>query len=331
MLESPLILLLAPGAAFVGFVLFRSARSAAATAAALTGRAPHRSWQNARLACAVVFMLAITVVAARPFVAYSKTGSYLFVVDVSRSMQARFACSEPTLLDRARQVMLQTIEAVPEGRFGIVAFDRFAFPVTQLTSDRTYLADVIQHGLYVGLMLEATQTEIANALTVVADKRERLPDLLGGVSHVVLISDGHVTGAFERRLQVPLSRLREAGVKVSAVGIGNPEPTPIAASNAGQCVNESIEINGERVLIPLRADILKYVATEGAGSYYTEREARQLAVALREDLQPALADAGMADTSSRDVSALFVAIATLALLGFVYLPVRFPIDPAVRE
>ena len=132
-------------------------------------------------------------------------------------------------------------------------------------------------------------------------------------------------------MQAPLSRLRDAGVTVSTVGIGNPEPTPIAANEDGQCVNESIEVNGERVLIPLRADILKYIATEGAGAYYSETESGQLADALRDDRKPALIDETDAALATRDVSGWFVTIATLALLGFVFAPVRFPDESIVRE
>ncbi len=331
LLEFPLALLLLPVAFAVAVIMQRSFRDATGTAAALQGSAPRQSWYAARIVFVVVFLAAMTVVAARPYVAYSQTGSYLLVVDVSRSMQARFACSEPTFLDRARRVMRQTIESVPEAEFGIVAFDRFAFPVTHMTSDQAYLGDVVENGLYVGLMLDATQTQIANALTVVADKMERLPDALGDVTHVVVLSDGHVTGAFERRLQSPLQRLKDRGVRVSAVGIGNPEPTPIADNRNGQCINEAIEVNGERVLIPLRSDILKVIATEGAGSYYTEREAGALSSALRDGLTPALAGTDSASTPRRDVSGVFVAIATFALLGFVYLPVRFPDSGKLRE
>lgn len=305
------------------FVFRRSARLGRKTAAELQGRAPEPTYFTTRLVLACLFMAALTVVAARPYIAYDKSASFVFVVDVSRSMQARYSCSEPTFLERAKRVLRDTVQALPEASVGIFAFDRFAFPITQLTTDRTYLADVIDHGLYVGLMLEATQTEIANALSVVAAKKRRLPEIYGDVTHVIVLSDGYVSGDYRRRLQTPFAELAEAGIKVSTVGIGNPEETPIADVISGQCVNQLIEVNGDTVKIPLRADILKFIAIETGGAYYAETETSRLV----QDLRSELAVGSVADSHStgprRDVSNVFLTIATLALLGFVYLPVRF--------
>jgi hypothetical protein len=304
-------------------VLRRSARLARASAAALQGQGPEPAYFMARMVLGGLLMAALTVVAARPYVAYEKSASFVFVVDVSRSMQARYSCSEPTFLERARRVIRDTVDALPEASVGIFAFDRFAFPVTQQTTDHAYIADVIEHGLYVGLMLEATQTEIANALSVVAAKKRRLPEIYGDVTHAILLSDGHVSGDFRRRLQEPFAQLADAGIKVSTVGIGNPEATPIADTVSGQCVNQLVEVSGDTVKIPLRADILKLIATETGGSYYTETETGRLVEELRAELtRGSVADAGSGGPR-RDVSNIFLAIATLALLGFVYMPVRF--------
>jgi hypothetical protein len=322
--DAPEVLLLLPLlAAVVGYVMVSGARRRRETGSILKAVVPAPGYFHTRLALAALFALAATVVAARPYVAYTKTADFLFVVDVSRSMQARFSCSEPTFLERGKRMIRQTVGALPEARFGIVAFDRFAFPVTQLTGDREYLVDVVDNGLYVGLMLEATQTEIANALSVVADKIERLPGVYGGVKHLVLLSDGHVSGAYARRFQEPLRRLGEAGVGISAVGIGNPQATPVLVADDGRCTGAPIEIDGERVLIPLRDDVLKHIATESGGGYYSEREPDRLVAALRAELEPALREDGSGG-SRRDVGALFAGISALALLGFVYMPARFP-------
>lgn len=321
-LDAPLLLaLLLPLVALGAAAVWQSGRFARATAATFGGVPARPGWYGLRLVLAAVGLLALAVVAARPHVAYNEGGRYLFVVDVSRSMQARFSCSEPTFLERAKNVMRGIVAALPQAEFGIVAFDRFAFPVTQMTGDRAYLADVIEHGLYVGLMLEATRTEIANALTVVADKRERLPDIYGDVTEVILLSDGHVEGAWQRRLAGPVARLAAAGVRVSAVGIGNPEPTPVTDFRDGRCDSRHIEVNGSRVLIPLRGDVLRFIAAGTAGSFFGEAETEELVAALEAALGPAGDATGRA---RRSVSGVFVAIAAFAFLGFVYLPPRFP-------
>jgi len=314
-----LLLLLVP----VVLVLRRSERRACETAAALRGRAPKRSYFVARLLLACAFIVSLTMVAARPYVAYDKSASFVFVVDVSRSMHARYSCSEPTFLDRARRVLRKTVDSLPEAQMGIVAFDRFAFPVTQMTTDRAYLAEVIDHGLYVGLMLQATQTEIANALSVVAAKKRRLPEVYGSVRHVILLSDGHVGSNYRRHLQAPITELRDLDVKVSTIGIGNAEATPIARDYAGECDNQHIELNGDKVMIPLRSDILKFIATESGGDYFAESETDRLISVLRSELHSQTDVRNEAAAPRRDMSTLFLFLATLALLGFVYLPVRF--------
>ena len=76
-------------------------------------------------------------------------------------MEARQSCREPTLMQRSRLVMRRVLAGMPDARFGIMAFERLAFPVTQMTYDHGYLAEVIEHGLFVGLIYERTATQFA--------------------------------------------------------------------------------------------------------------------------------------------------------------------------
>ena len=144
-------------------------------AAIYKGRSPHSRYYRARYILAGLFFGSMTMVAARPYIESGRTGDLLFLVDVSRSMHARHSCGDMTFLDRAKNVMSDVLVGVPEARFGIFAFDRFAFPITHLTRDRTYLYEVIEQGVHVGLTFEATRTELANALSVVAMKKARFP------------------------------------------------------------------------------------------------------------------------------------------------------------
>lgn len=303
-------------------ILRRSAGRTRAAADIFHGQAPARAWFNARLLLACLFLASIVVVAARPQVALGRSADFVFLIDVSRSMSARHSCSEATFLERAKNVVRATTAAIPEARVGIFAFDRFAFPVSQLTADRDYIDAVLEHGVHVGLMLEATQTEIANALAVVAAKKKRLPDIYGNVGHVVLLSDGHVSGSFERRLQAPLAELRGQGIRVSAVGVGNPVATPITDTEQGECSNQLVEVDSSTVLIPLRADILKHIATGSGGGYYSESQTRELVAALRSELRDAPAAGVAGDRPSRDISGVFLVVATAALFGYLYLPLQ---------
>lgn len=317
------LLLLIP----VAIAMRLSGRRTREAAAAFKGTPPEPSYFAIRTVSACVFFAAIIVVVARPYVAYERSAKFVFIVDVSRSMQARFSCSEPTFLGRAKKVIGETIDAIPEAEVGLFAFERFAFPVSHMTTDRAYLRDVIEHGMYVGLMLNATKTEIANALSVVAEKRQRLPDIYGGVTHVVLLSDGHVSGNYRSRLEAPLAILGAGEVRVSTVGIGNRAETPIADNSAGHCINQHLEVGGDKVMIPLRADILKYIATQGGGDYFTENETDRLIQTLRAELKRKPTVGSDTAAPHRDVSTVFIAIATLALLFWLHLPANVPRMP----
>jgi hypothetical protein len=302
-------------------VMRRSGRRSREIAATYKGQSPAKAFFVARLTLVCVFIVALTAVGAKPYVAYDSGGSFLFLTDVSRSMQARYSCAEPTFLGRAKIVMRDTLDGIPEARSGIVAFDRFAFPITSLTDDHTYLGEVIEQGVYIGLILEATQTELANALSVIAQKKQRLPEIFGSVRHVILLSDGHIGGDYRRRLRGPIQQLRAADIGILAVGIGNPDNTPITGRDAGQCNNQHIEVDGQKVLIPLRADILKFIANESRGQYFAEAETDKLIEVLRARLQSGIYQGDEPGTAQRrDISWVFLGLATLALLGFLCLP-----------
>ncbi|MBT8100328.1 MAG: VWA domain-containing protein [Gammaproteobacteria bacterium] len=308
-----LALLVLPAA----WILWRHRRHADEAAAAFGGQSNTAVFFRVRLGLACLFFLSLAAIAARPYVVYSKSADVLFLVDVSRSMQARHSCSEPTFLDRAKTVLKQTVAGLPQANIGLFAFDRFAFPVTQMTSDSNYLYDVIDNGLYVGLMLQATQTEIANALSAVAEKKRRLPDVYGGVSHLVLLTDGNVQGNYRRRLAAAIAELEGEGIRLSAVGIGNAEETPIADSENGQCLDRKLEVNGDAIMIPLRTDVLKFAAAESGGDYFSEYEVDRMVRSITDDLTYTT-DARPG--ARRDVSNMFVIVASLALLAFVYAP-----------
>jgi Ca-activated chloride channel family protein len=270
----------------------------------------------------------MVLISARPYIVSDRSADYLFLIDVSRSMDARQTCGDLTFLDRSKNIMRDVLSGVPEARYGIFAFDRFAFPITQMTTDFDYLDDVIEEGVHIGLTFEATKTELANALGVIADKKSRLPEIYGTVSKVILISDGNVTGDYRRRLSEPLSRLRSAGVQVLTVGIGNPGETPIMVSERGRCINEHIELDGETVLIPLRDDVLKFIAGESQGQYFAEGETERLIETLRAGLELITGSLDAENLSYRkDISIYFLTLASLALLGLIVLRLNLSISP----
>jgi hypothetical protein len=152
----------------------------------------------------------------------------------------------------------------------------------------------------------------------VAEKKQRLPEIFGKTEHVVLLSDGHIEGDYQRRLQRPIQALRSANISVLAVGIGNPDETPVTGMEAGHCSNQHLEIDGTKVMIPLRADILRHIASETRGQYFAEAEAGRLVDFLRGQLKRRV-DPDVETGQRRDVSRTFLGIATVGLFGFLLL------------
>ena len=299
------------------WVLWRGDRQAQSALSALHARAPGRWHFISRAMLVALFIASLVAIGARPYTESRRTGDFLFLVDVSRSMNARYSCGEPTFLDRSKNVMREVIAKVPEGKFGIVAFDRLAIPITQMTYDRAYLEEVIEHGLFVGLTYQSTATKIGNALSVVAGKKNRLPEIYGNVSQVILLSDGHVGSSYQRRFQKAFEALRNTGIKVLTVGIGNPGETPIPArAPGGACTRELASAEGETVLIPLRDDILTFIAAGTRGKYFGEGATGALVKFLRENgLRKIARGSGLDKQQRRDASFWFLVLGTLAAFG----------------
>lgn len=309
-----LLLLLPP----LLWVLWRGDRRAEEVARALKSNPPPKWHSVARLVLVTVFLGSLVLIGAGPYFQRHNTGAFLFVNDVSRSMNARFVCDEATFLDRSKQVMRMVLKGVPEGKFGVLAFDRFAFPVSQLTYDHSYLDEMIENGLYVGLTYKATGTDLANALSVIADKKQKLPELFGNVTHAVLLSDGHIDGDYRRALRPGLDQLTEAQIRVVAVGVGNPGETPIPLREGRECNAEYTEVGGRRVTIPRRDDILRYISAETQGAYFEEDEGSNLVQYLRREGLTKVDDEIQVSTRQRqEIGWYFLISATVSFFGLL--------------
>ena len=281
---------------------------------------PSRTYIIAKIACVVVLASSLVIAGAKPYIEPRSTADYIFLTDISRSMMARNYCSEPTFLDRSKAIMHSILNEIPEGRFGMMVFARLAFPVTQMTFDHDYLHNVIDNGLQVGMIFEATATSIPNALSEVANKKITYPDIYGHVEYVVLFSDGHVEGDWRNELTQSIGELQQAGIKVLAVGIGNPGETPMPRVIGGECMDDYIMVNGRTLRIALQDDLLKFIATETGGEYFGEGTIDDLIEFMRDQtLKTAEENTAFTRDQRRDISGIFLLSASIALFGFLLL------------
>jgi hypothetical protein len=132
---------LTPPAALVGLVgglaiwaLLAGRRRSAAAATALG--LPAARWRSTIVDVVLLALVAtlIALAAAQPVVARSEATvgregtEVLVVMDVTRSMLARRALSEPTRLDRARAIAKQLRNAIPDTRVGVASLTDRVLP-----------------------------------------------------------------------------------------------------------------------------------------------------------------------------------------------------------
>ncbi|NNE38797.1 MAG: VWA domain-containing protein, partial [Gammaproteobacteria bacterium] len=119
--------------------------------------------------------------------AQNLTGSYVFMIDVSRSMAARQTCSDLTRLDRARNIISQIITEMPEAKIGFMGVAGLTFVLSEMSYDRQYIFDVLNRGIFIEVV-PMPGTDLANAFHVFLEKKTMEPPVYDSVEHVVLLS-----------------------------------------------------------------------------------------------------------------------------------------------
>lgn len=188
----------------------------------------------------------------------------IIAVDVSASMQALDVKPGPiSRLDKAKQQIrsLITLDRLKGDRVGLVIFAGEAFIQCPLTMDYTavrMLLDDIEPDL-----VSTPGTAIGEAIGVAKgafNQQERKHKVL------ILLTDGEDHGSD------PIDAAEDArreGIRIYAVGIGNPEGEPIPIMNrAGERAGFKKNDSGNVVVSKLDETILQKMALVTGGKYY---------------------------------------------------------------
>ena len=285
---------------------------------AFKNKPPSRFYYIKKILLALILITSLVMIGARPYSKLEKTADLLFLVDISRSMQASKSCSQPSYLARAKDVMQNIILNIPEARFGIFVYERLAFPITHMTFDHGYLDTVIEKGIFDGLIFDRTATQLDRALITVVEKKQSLPKLYENVKYIILLTDGNLNGDYKKNLEKSINSLSNSELIVIPVGIGNLEPTAIPTDEDGQCVEKFIVKEDELITISLKKDTLQFIAAGTKGKYFGEGETGQLVTYLRENtLEETFIDSNISQRQRNDISWFFLTIASLALFGYM--------------
>jgi len=302
------------------FVLWKGRLKTIQVISAFKGEPANKFYHIAKTMLALMLVTSLVMITARPYSQLKKTADFLFLVDISRSMQARKSCSQPSYLDRAKIVMKDVVSDIPEARFGIVVYERLAFPITQLTFDHAYLDTVIEQGIFDGLIFDRTATQLGKALSTITHKKQNLPEHYQNLKYIILLTDGNLMGDYQRNMEETISKLAQHELKVVPVGIGNLEPTAIPIKENGKCVDKFIVKEDTLITIPLKSETLQFIASSTNGQYFGEGETENLVSYLRDNaLEDTFIDSGISQRQRNDVSWIFMVISSLALFGYIFL------------
>jgi Ca-activated chloride channel family protein len=179
----------------------------------------------------------------------------VIALDVSKSMLAQDL--QPSRLDRAKQLIINLMNEMPNDRIGLVLFAGKAYLQMPLTTDhnaaRLFVASagpgsVPQQGTVVSEALKMSAGVFNN-------KEKRFKS-------VVLISDGedHDPDALKTAKE-----LAEQGVMVNTIGLGTPEGTTITEPVTGEIKKDEA---GNTVISRLNEEELKQIAATTNGVYH---------------------------------------------------------------
>lgn len=263
MIAKPLLLYLAPLivlaiAALAWHARRRRIRAAAAWSPALASEAVAIGRRSVVVLALVALAAAVGLAGPRWGMASRATESralnVVLVMDVSKSMLA--ADVAPNRLGRATGIARRLVQDLAGDRLGLVAFAARGYLLAPLTMDQSALL----------LQLDALDPDIASeggsnlpqALDQARAVLQRAAE--GGDRAVIVFSDGE---SFDGTAPLAAAgkALRDAGVTLVAVGVGEPEGSQIPDGNGGFVTDEL----GAPVLTVRRDDLLHAVVDAAGG------------------------------------------------------------------
>jgi Ca-activated chloride channel family protein len=178
----------------------------------------------------------------------------VIALDVSKSMLAQDI--QPNRLERAKQLVINLMNGMPNDRIGLVLFAGKAYLQMPLTSDHNAARLFVSSAGTGSVAQQGTVISEALKLSALAfnNKEKRFKS-------VVLISDGETHDADAQKTAEDLS---EQGVMVNTIGIGSPEGTTINEPITGEIKKDEA---GNNVISKLNEDGLRQIALATNGVY----------------------------------------------------------------
>ncbi|MDP2309346.1 MAG: VWA domain-containing protein [Pseudomonadota bacterium] len=217
-----------------------------------------RTWQAV---LAVVTTLALALAAAGPRLGFEwqqqkvEGISLVVVLDVSRSMDAQDV--SPSRIERARREILDLVGLLRGDAVGLVIFAAGPYVRIPLTVDYDTFTWAVKDSS--SLTIRAQGSALAGALDAASGLLEKAE---GSGKAILLVSDGE-SHDDPATMDAALARVLAAGVRVYALGVGEPGGAPIPLEEGGFKKDAS----GDVVLSRLDEVVLQRLAAATGGAY----------------------------------------------------------------
>jgi len=225
---------------------------------------PSRRWRITRRVLLAIACAALLVAMARPRsgsgeqTLHAASHDVLFVLDLSRSMQARDA--QPSRLDAAKQAALAIARRLPDDRVGLVIFGGSAFLQLPLTLDHSALARFVDQAA--ANQIPSVSTNLEAAADVAASSLVRSGGQ--GARVAVFLTDGEDVAG---KLEGAIGALKHDGIHGYAVGIGTTAGARIPDADSAGVVRYHRDRLGNEVVSHLEEQNLRDIARETGGVY----------------------------------------------------------------
>lgn len=188
----------------------------------------------------------------------------IIALDVSNSMMAEDI--QPNRLERARQAISKLVDQLVNDKIGLIVFAGKAYVQMPITTDyvsakmflSTISPDIVPvQGTAIGSAIELGM----NSFTPAVESSKALIVITDGENH----EDDAVQAA---------SLAAEKGIKVCAIGIGNPDGAPVPVTGPGGQKTFLKDREGNTVISKLDEKMLQQIAAAGNGVYVRSSDTR---------------------------------------------------------
>ena len=204
-----------------------------------------------------------------------KLSNVMFVLDISNSMNAEDI--EPSRLDQAKNLVINTLQKMKNDKVGIVVFAGDAVSVMPLTTDygaaETYLSEIETTAMRV------QGTDFLKAIQITSDK---FKNVAKGSRKVVLISDGEDN---EGNDNAAVRLANKEGISITAVGVGSEEGAPVPMYENGQLMGYKLDNAGQMVITKRQSEALVNMSQSTGGSYIDGNSMKDAPDRIVEDLK----------------------------------------------